>query len=100
MPLDTTSSELLERHRGFWSRSPGSLLLNRVPQRIYQPRPFPRFGAGEVTEPTEFAAPDLDLDRYVGVTPTASSDLIAFVGDLVRCVGPVFPEAWMSSARR
>lgn len=95
MAVDPTGSELLDRHRAFWNRDPGSLLLNRVPRRVYQPRPFPRTGGSEINEPTEFAAKDLDLDRFVGVSPVADSG--PYAGDLVGWAGPVFPEAWMGA---
>ena len=89
------STSLLDRHIGFWARTPVERpLVTRLPPRTWEARPYPIRRGRVLSDPLPLGPADVDVDRLLGL----DRPLPRYVtGDLFNALGCAYPQAWMEA---
>jgi hypothetical protein len=85
---------LLDKHAAFWCSENTEPLLHKIKFCGFNTKPYPIKGGRYLVGPTPITAPDIDVDRLLGLDKELRKPV---VGEMVNAIGPVYSEAWMES---
>jgi len=92
--MRTRLSELIERHKHFWSLSSDRPLITKLPTRVFHPKPYPLKDGKEARDVLRIEPDDIDPDKFFAPS-LLNKEIID--GDLIVPISVIYPQAWMEA---